>query len=267
VPKGKMPVSLRQILTATESTIPALKARRSELERLATDTPPGPSFRAALGRSTVALIAEVKRRSPSAGSIREDLDPASRALGYANGGSAAISVLTDGPYFGGSLDDLRSVAARVDVPVLRKDFILAEEQVLEARAAGASAVLLIVRALTPSRLEALQRFAAGLGLAALVEAHTAAETSTALDAGAEIVGINSRNLDTFRIDIDEAWRLFDAVPPHVIAVAESGMANLDDVSRAAEAGADAVLIGTALSAADDPEKLARQISGVRRRGR
>ena len=116
-------------------------------------------------------------------------------------------MLTDGPFFGGSLDDLRSVAARVDVPVLRKDFILAEEQVLEARAAGASAVLLIVRALTPSRLAALRQFAADLELAALVEAHTAAEIATALDAGAEIVGINSRDLDTFRIDIDGAWRL------------------------------------------------------------
>jgi len=262
-----MPVSLGQILATTERTIPALKGRRRELERLAAATAPGPSFRAALGGPTVGLIAEVKRRSPSAGSIREDLDPASRAAGYAFGGAAAISVLTDGPFFGGSLDDLRSVVARVDVPVLRKDFILSEEQLLEARAAGASAVLLIVRALTPTRLEALRRFAGDLELTALVETHTAAEISTALDAGAEIVGINSRDLDTFRIDIDGAWRLLGAIPSHVIAVAESGMASLDDVARAADAGADAVLIGTALSAADDPETLARQISGVRRHGR
>jgi len=262
-----MPVSLGQILTTTESTIPALKARRRELERLAADTAPGPSFFAALQRPTVALIAEVKRRSPSAGSIREDLDPAARAAGYARGGAAAISVLTDGPFFGGSLDDLRSVVARVDVPALRKDFILVEEQVLEARAAGASAVLLIVRALTPGRLESLRQFASDLALAALVEAHTAAEVTVALDAGAEIVGINSRDLDTFRIDIGGAWTLFDAVPPDVIAVAESGMASVDDVTRAAAAGADAVLIGTALSAADDPEALAQQISGVTRIGR
>jgi len=262
-----MPVSLGQILTTTESTIPALRARRGELERLAAAARPGPSFLAALRRPTVALIAEVKRRSPSAGSIREDLDPAARAAGYAEGGAAAISVLTDGPFFGGSLDDLRAVVERTRVPVLRKDFILSEEQVLEARGAGASAVLLIVRALTPVRLAMLRRFAADLGLAALVEAHTAPELAVALDAGAEIVGINSRDLDTFRIDIERAWTLFASVPPQVIAVAESGMAGVDDVSRAASAGADAVLIGTALSAADEPAALARQITGVSRVGR
>jgi indole-3-glycerol phosphate synthase len=262
-----MPVSLEQILSTTARALPALRARRQELERLAADTAPGPSFLAAFQGPTVALIAEVKRRSPSAGSIREDLDPAARAAGYARGGAAAISVLTDGPFFGGSLDDLRTVVGQAGVPVLRKDFILSEEQILEARAAGASAVLLIVRALTPARLQALRSFAADAGLAALVEAHTAAEVSTALDAGAEIVGINSRDLDTFRIDIASAWGLFAAVPSGVLAVAESGMATVEDVQRAAAAGADAALIGTALSAADDPEALARQISGVVRRGR
>ncbi len=262
-----MPVSLGQILASTESTLPALKARRRELERLAADAAPGASFRDALEGPAVALIAEVKRRSPSAGSIREDLDPASRAEHYADGGAAAISVLTDGPHFGGSLDDLRAVVARVGVPVLRKDFILSEEQVLEARGAGASAVLLIVRALPPQRLASLRRFAAEAELAALVEAHTAAEVGTALDAGAEIIGINSRDLDTFRIDVSAAWRLFPSVPRGVIAVAESGMASVADVARAAAAGADAVLIGTALSAAEDPGVLVRQLAGVMRVGR
>jgi len=262
-----MPVSLGQILASTESTLPALRARRRELERLAADAVPGASFRDALEGPAVALIAEVKRRSPSAGSIREDLDPASRAEHYADGGAAAISVLTDGPHFGGSLDDLRAVVARVGVPVLRKDFILSEEQVLEARAAGASAVLLIVRVLPPQRLASLRRFAAEAELAALVEAHTAAEVGTALDAGAEIIGINSRDLDTFRIDVGVAWRLFPSVPRGVIAVAESGMASVADVARAAAAGADAVLIGTALSAAEDPGVLVRQLAGVMRVGR
>jgi len=262
-----MPVSLQQILAATESTLPALKARRRELERLAGDRAAGPSFHDALHGSAISLIAEVKRRSPSAGSIREDVDPALRAAHYADGGAAAISVLTDGPHFGGSLDDLRSVAARVGVPVLRKDFILSEEQVLEARVAGASAVLLIVRVLTPARLVSLRRFAAGAGLAALVEAHSAAEIASALAAGAEIVGINSRDLDTFRIDVHAAWQLFAMVPRGIVAVAESGMASVTDVSLAAAAGADAVLIGTALSAADEPEGLARQFAGVRRVGR
>jgi indole-3-glycerol phosphate synthase len=262
-----MPVSLEQILASTEKLLPALKARRRELERLAADTAPGGSFRAALEGTTVALIAEVKRRSPSTGSIREDLDPASRAAFFAEGGAAAISVLTDGPHFGGSLDDLRSVARRVTIPVLRKDFILSEEQILEARAAGASAVLLIIRALPRERLASLRRFAAEAELAVLVEAHSPAEVEAALDAGAEIVGINSRDLDTFRIEVDTAWRLFSKVPRGVIAVAESGMASVFDVSRAAAAGADAVLIGTALSAADNPEGLARQLAGVTRVGR
>jgi indole-3-glycerol phosphate synthase len=262
-----MPVSLEEILASTERSLPALRARRRELERQAAERAPGPSFRAALTGAAVALIAEVKRRSPSAGSIREDLEPAARAAHYADGGAAAISVLTDGPYFGGSLDDLRSVAGRVSVPVLRKDFILSEEQVLEARAAGASAVLLIVRALAPRRLESLRRFAADAELAALVESHTAAEVATALDIGAEIVGINSRDLDTFRIDVHAAWQLFAKVPRGVVAVAESGMESVHDVSRAAAAGADAVLVGTALSASERPEVLARQLAGVTRVGR
>lgn len=262
-----MPVSLDQILAATEATLPGLRARRRELERLAALATPRPSFRLALARPTVALIAEVKRRSPSAGSIREDLDPSLLAASYAAGGAAAISVLTDGPHFGGSLDDLRTVAERVKVPVLRKDFILAEEQLLEARAAGASAVLLIVRALTPGRLAELRVFAADLGLDVLVEAHTAREVSVALDNGAEVVGINSRDLDSFRIDIEAAWALFRGVPGDVIAVAESGMASAADVARAAASGADAVLIGTALSSAPDPEALAREITGVQRIGR
>ena len=262
-----MPVSLEEILASTLRTLPALRARRRELERQAADRVPGAPFRVALMGPAVALIAEVKRRSPSAGSIREDLDPASQAAHYAAGGAAAVSVLTDGAHFGGSLDDLRSVAGRVAVPLLRKDFILTEEQVLEARAAGASAVLLIVRALAPRRLESLRRFAAEAELAALVEAHSAAEVATALDLGAEVVGINSRDLDTFRIDVDAAWRLFAKVPRGVVAVAESGMASAEDVARAAAAGADAVLVGTALSASDHPGVLARQLAGVARVGR
>ncbi len=262
-----MPISLQQILSTTEHTLPALRARRGELERLAASAVPGPSFRRALEGPCVALIAEVKRRSPSAGSIREDLDPASLATRYAAGGAAAISVLTDGPHFGGSLDDLRAVVDRVAVPVIRKDFILSEEQILEARAAGASAVLLIVRALSPQRLASLRRFAADLALDALVETHNASETDKALEAGAEIVGVNSRDLDTFRTDTDGAWRHFDQIPTGIVAVAESGMATPADVERAAAAGADAVLIGTALSAAPDPEVLARELGGVSRVGR
>lgn len=262
-----MPVSLDQILADTERGLPELRSRRRELERAAAGAAPGASFPNALARSTVALIAEVKRRSPSAGIIRDDIDPAARAGTYARGGAAAISVLTDAPHFGGSVDDLRAVTARVEIPVLRKDFILSEEQVLEARAVGASAVLLIVRALGAARLATLRRFASDAGLAALVEAHTAREVAVALDAGADIVGVNSRDLDTFRIDVTAAWELFGKVPRGVIAVAESGMASVEDVARAASAGADAVLIGTALSASDHPGELATQFAGVPRLGR
>jgi len=150
-----MPVTLDQILTATRGRLPDLRARRAAVEREAAAAVRPPSLAAALRRSSVAVIAEVKRRSPSAGSIREDLDPAERAERYARHGAAAISVLTDGPFFGGSLDDLRAAVGRTSVPVLRKDFILDELQIVEARAAGAAAVLLIVRALSASRLAEL----------------------------------------------------------------------------------------------------------------
>ena len=261
-----MPVSLDQILRSTRGGLDTLHARRASLERdVATSRVP-PSFRAALRKGNVAVIAELKRRSPSAGLIREDLDPAERAALYAEHGAAAISVLTDGPYFGGSIQDLRAAVQRCSVPVLRKDFILDEVQILEARAAGAAAVLLIVRALG-SRLQPLLRYAADLRLDALVEVHTAEELATALEAGASIIGVNSRDLDTFEIDMESAWKIVARVPAECIAVAESGMAGPEDVGRAAVAGADAVLIGTALSAAASPSGLLRDLAGVIRRGR
>jgi len=262
-----MRVSLDQILETTRGGLPALSARADTVSREAGAVPRPPSLAGALRRDTVAIIAEVKRRSPSAGVIREDLDPAVRAALYAERGAAAISVLTDGPFFGGSVADLRSAAARVAVPVLRKDFILDELQVLEARAAGAAAVLLIVRALPRERLEALLGAAARQDLDALVEVHTAAELDTALDAGARIVGVNSRDLDTFRIDTAAAWRLLRRVPDDIVAVAESGMAEPADVIQARDQGADAVLIGTALSAASDPGGLLARLAEVPRHGR
>ncbi|MGH7631354.1 MAG: indole-3-glycerol phosphate synthase TrpC, partial [Gemmatimonadales bacterium] len=240
-----MPATLDQILDSTRRSLAALRPRRGELERRAANAPAPPAFAAALRRDRVALIAEVKRRSPSAGVIRGDLDPAAHAAAYADGGAAAISVLTDGPFFGGSIRDLEDVAARVRAPVLRKDFILDEAQILEARGAGAAAVLLIVRALSPARLHDLLRAARNLALDALVEVHTAAELDAAVDAGAGVIGVNSRDLDTFRVDLDGAWRLVERVPRERIAVAESGMAAVADVERAARAGADAVLVGTA----------------------
>jgi indole-3-glycerol phosphate synthase len=263
-----MPVNLQQILDSTRQTLPALKARQDALERdVLVDHLARPSFRAALRRPHLAVIAEVKRRSPSAGSIREDLDPADRAAFYAAHGAAAISILTDTPYFGGSVQDLRAAAERCALPLLRKDFIIDEVQILEARAAGASAVLLIVRILTRQRLDQLLRCAEVLGLDALVEVHTGVELATALDAGATVIGVNSRDLDTFAVDVDTAWKLLAEVPVDRIAVAESGLVERQDVARAAEAGADAVLIGTALSAAESPAALLRDLSMVTRHGR
>ena len=262
-----MSVSLGLILDTTRQSLPALTARRAELERAAAAAPAPLDFVSTFRSPALSLIAEVKRRSPSAGSINESLDPVARAVGYAAAGAAAVSVLTDGPFFGGSLEDLRGVSAAVSVPVLRKDFILVEEQLLEARAAGAAAVLLIVRALGAERLAALASTARDLKLGTLVEVHTAAELDVAVGAGADVIGVNSRDLDTFRIDIDIAWRLVARVPADRVAVAESGMATLADAQRAANAGADAVLVGTALSAAPEPTTLAAGIAGIARRGR
>jgi len=261
-----MQVTLDQILRSTEGRLHQLRERRTALERAAEVVPDPPEFGPALRGRNVSVIAEVKRRSPSAGSIREDLDPGERAARYAEHGAAAISVLTDGPFFGGSVEDLRQAASIARVPVLLKDFVLDEIQIVEARAAGASAVLLIVRALG-SRLAPLLRFADQLRLTPFVEVHSPAELSAALDAGATVIGVNSRDLDTFTIDAAAALRIVSTVPAGYTVVAESGMSREADVERAAEAGADAVLIGTALSAAAAPGELLRELTGVRRRGR
>lgn len=263
-----MHAKLAGILEETRKTLPGLKSRARELEREALGRPAPPPFTSALrGGTAVRLIGEVKRRSPSRGEIRGDLDPVSLAAELVRGGASAVSVLTDGPHFGGSIGDLRAVVAAVPVPVLRKDFIVDEVQVLEARAAGASALLLIARVLTDDRLAALIRAARQFGLEALVEAHAAGEVDRALAAGAEVIGINSRDLDTFAIDVEGAWSLLSRVPVGLVAVAESGMEAPEDVARAAAAGADAVLIGTALSSAAEPALLASRLSSVAWRGR
>jgi len=262
-----MPTTLERILASTRATLAPLQARRSEIEASALRTPVPPPFLSRWERGRVALVAEVKRRSPSAGTISAELDPVAHAATYARAGATAVSVLTDGPFFGGSLDDLRAVVRAAGIPALRKDFILDEVQIAEARAAGASAVLLIVRALSKARLTELLAVTRGLGLEALVEAHDARELDVALEAGAGVVGINSRNLDDFQIDIAAAWALIERIPAAVVAIAESGMASVADVRRAADAGADGVLIGTALSGSADPAGLVASVSSVPRRGR
>jgi len=258
---------LEAILSATRERIAALRPRAAELARLAAAAPAPRRFAPALVGSTIGVIAEVKRRSPSAGAIREDLDPVGHARAYQQGGAVAISVLTDERHFGGTLDDLARVAHCVSVPVLRKDFMLDELQLYEARMAGASAVLLIARALAPERLRALADAARGLALDVLVEVHAEAELELALGVEPAAVGVNSRDLATFAVDLGLAERLLARVPAGVPAVAESGIETRGDVGRMAAAGADLVLVGSSVARTADPEAAVRELVGVPRKGR
>lgn len=259
--------SLASFLDAARRHVATLRPDRVSWARRAERAGPGRSFAGALVGGTVAVVAEVKRRSPSEGEINAGLDAAERACAYVAGGARAISVLTEGTFFGGTMDDLAAVAAAVPVPVLRKDFILDELQLLEARVAGASAVLLIVRALDPGRLRDLAAASREVGLDTLVEAHTADEVERALEVRAAVIGVNSRDLESFTVDPGVTERLLPLVPAGVPAVAESGVRGVADVERCAEVGADAVLVGTSLSRARDPEAAVRALTAVARRGR
>ena len=200
----------------------------------------------------VRIIAEVKRSSPSRGALADIPDPAALAVSYETGGASAISVLTEARKFGGSLADLEAVRAAVELPVLRKDFITEPYQVFEARAAGADIVLLIVAALEQDVLAELHALAAGLGMTALVETHSADEVSRALDIGASLVGVNARNLNTFELDQNLFASLADHIPSGVIRVAESAVTSPADVAHYRQAGADVVLVGEALVTKGDP---------------
>ncbi len=225
-------------------------------------TAPPRDFAGALRRETVALIAEVKHASPSRGVLVDPFDPVVLATTYAANGAAAISVLTDARFFQGSLDDLRAVRAAVDVPVLRKDFVIDFYQVYEARAAGADAVLLIVAALDDAQLANLYALARSLDLTALVEVHDEAELDRALHVGARVIGINNRDLHTFNVDLGTTARLAQRVPARVTLVAESGIHRAADVQAMAAAGARAVLVGEAVVQADDTAARVRKLSGV-----
>lgn len=239
-------------------------ADRRAVKRAAEGVTPRASFIEALARGEVAVIAEVKRRSPSKGAIRDSISAEAQAVAFARGGAAAISVLTEPRHFGGALADLESARDRVSIPLLRKDFHVDAIQLFEARAAGASAVLLIARALSPGRLQEMMSVADDLGLEPLVEVRTDAELMLALELGARVVGINSRDLETLEVDAGVPQRLLPLVPAEVIAVAESGIQGLDDVRDRARWGADAVLVGSVFSASDDPESAVRALTGVPR---
>lgn len=199
----------------------------------------------------LAVIAEVKRRSPSKGWLDEHLDAVATAQSYVNGGASAISVLTDEAHFGGAMDDLMAVSAAVSVPVLRKDFLMSENDVLDAAEIGASAVLLIVAALSANELAALHDAAHRVGLDALVEVHDVHEARIALEIGATLIGVNQRDLHTFEVDTSRAEAVAACLPSHVVAVAESGFSSPEAAVRAAAAGFDAILVGEQFVRAED----------------
>jgi len=234
-----------------------------EIERRAFGTPqPRDAYRALAPTSHIRLIAEIKRSSPSRGSIATIPDAPELASEYSEAGADAISVLTEGRKFGGSLDDLHAIRGTVSVPLLRKDFIAEEYQILEARAFGADIVLLIVAALDQAALVRLHGFAEELGLAVLVETHSADEVRRANDVGARMVGVNARDLSTFEINRNLFGEVRGLLDPETIAVAESAVANVSDVVAYRNSGADVVLVGEALVLSSDAGTLVREFREV-----
>jgi indole-3-glycerol phosphate synthase len=245
---------LDEILDGVRADLAEREAQVSldELKVKADRQPPARDPMPMLRSAGVSVIAEVKRSSPSKGELAEISDPASLARDYEAGGATAISVLTEGRRFGGNLDDLRAVRAAVDAPVLRKDFILTSYQLWEARACGADLALLIVGTLKQNALVALVERAESIGLTPLVECHTADEVDRAVEAGARLIGINARDLNTLRVDMDTFRRLAPLVPDGIVTVAESGVRGPRDVIELARAGAHAVLVGESLVTGKEP---------------
>ncbi len=256
---------LEEILARKRTEVEARRAALPERELSARirDLVPARDLLAALSAAggPVRIVAEVKRASPSAGAISSGLDAPSQARRYASAGAAAVSVLTDGPGFGGSLDDLAAVRAAVALPLLRKDFVVDRYQLLEARAAGADAALLIAAALPGEALPRLLAAGEALGLTALVEVHDREELAAALAAGARLVGVNNRDLRTFRVDLAVSEALLPLLPAGVKGVAESGIRSASDAARLRAAGAVNLLVGEALVRAEDPERLLRELVG------
>lgn len=256
-----MATYLDRILAAHRATA---DADRRDLDALAGEAearPPARGFEAALRRSrSVAVISEIKRRSPSKGDLAPGLVPADLARAYERGGAAALSVLTDQEFFGGSISDLQEARAAVGLPVLRKDFTVGPADVLDARIMGADAVLLIAAALSRSELDELVALAARTGIDALVEVHDEAEAEAAVASGATLIGVNQRDLYTFEVDTDRARRVGASLPDGVTTVAESGIRDADDVRRLADAGFAAVLVGETLVRSDDPAATVTELS-------
>ncbi len=256
---------LGRIVAESVARVAALSgSARSEIMRASAAAPRAPSFMEAFSRDELSIIAEVKRRSPSKGAIRESIAADVQAQAFERGGAAAISVLTEPNHFGGSLADIEMTRTGVRIPLLRKDFHVDAVQLHEARAAGAAAALLIARALSPTSLRELMMVADEIGLEPLVEVRTEAELFLALELGARIVGVNSRDLETLEVDAGVPERLLPLIPNGVIAVAESGIETRANVEERARWGADAVLVGSIFSQSDDPESVVRSLTGVQR---
>ena len=265
IPSGDI---LSRIVETKRQEVKALEPTQPQLEVAAAQAPDPRNLREALAGedATVALIAEVKRRSPGAGAIHVGLDPVRQAVAYEAGGASALSVLTDREYFQGSLDDLRRVRQAVQIPILRKDFVIHPSQVWEARAAGADAVLLIVRILSDEELRSFRLLAEELGMSALVEIHGEDEVPRALASGARILGVNNRDLKSFRTDLQVSLNLAGRIPPDVILVSESGISTREEVESLGHVGVDGILVGEALVRSTNPQEGARRLSGVPRTG-
>lgn len=260
-----MATILDKIVQTKRREVEASQARMplEELEAQAAEAPPVRDFRAALaGPGPVRLIAEVKKASPSAGVIRPDFDPIAIARAYQSHGAACLSVLTDAPYFQGHLSYLARIRAAVAIPILRKDFLIDEYQIVEARMAGADAVLLIAEILDDDQLSALLARARSLGMAALVEFYDPDNLSRVLAAGADLVGINNRDLRTFTTDLEHTLRLRDQVPPEVLLVSESGIHHRSDVERLEAAGISAILVGESLMRQPDIGQAVERLLGL-----
>jgi len=223
-----------------------------------------PRFADALRGADVKIVAEVKRLSPSKGVINPGLDLTRQVAAYEAGGAAAISILTEPARFGGSNEDLSRARSTVRIPLLKKDFHVEAIQILEARSLGASAALVIARAVPPSRLKELISAGDDVGIEILVEVRDEAELDLALTLGAKLLGVNNRNLETLEIDSETSLRLLPLIPRDVVAIAESGVKSARDVKQLGRAGADAVLVGTELSASTDPEAAVRSLTGIAR---
>jgi|SRR5579872_395159 len=254
-----VPDILARIVEHKRAELVRDSARRGELERRAADRADYRDFRRALTAGPSAIIGEIKKASPSKGVLADQFDPVSLARMYAMGGAAALSVLTDQQFFQGALGDMEAARAAVSLPVLRKDFTLDEFHVIEAAAHGADAILLIAALLEEKEMRNLRELAAQYGMAALVEVHDAAELKSALGSGAEIVGVNNRNLHTFAVTVETSLQLAAKIPASVVKVSESGITSSADVARLAAAGFQAFLVGEHLMKSADPVASLREL--------